>query len=463
MSETIVTPQPQGIILPENIGAVPREIEIFRTPIEFDANRYSIDPETFKITVDGDNPDLFEFIARIVTGELVPDRFCYFDSDTTMKNFAEDAETGVCLLQSHSYRDLGLGYTFAGEHVKSRKVVNAGAYIVKDVGLGGDYTYTDTNYFIRMFLHKAIRDVSVGIFGGTSICSICDGNIWSYRDCRHWPGEYYEIGKDKVRTLCTYTIYDAHLSEVSLVSDGAVPGAMVLKAQEMHFNREIDEQKIVIGIRERYPLFNVTQEIFHNKIYAFPKDGIFPNNTDGGTSAITKELPTMDFSTVHAELQQKYPALTIPSDPAECAKFFADQYGVQVQSNETSQTQITQLKEQHSTAIASKDSEITSLRAENVNLTKQAKDGEDYRTYWRKQAEENHQRAYGRPMSASHVSLFDNPSTPASEIRQAAEDWLEDFKEAETSTGQKVHSGGQKTRSGGSEQNAVHIVVPRAR
>ena len=471
MPDTIVTPQPQHIVLPENIGAVPREVEIFRAPIDFEAGRYSVDPETFKITVDGDNPDLFEFVMRIVTGELVEDRFCYFDSDTTMKNFAEDAVIGVALLQSHSYRDLGLGYTFAGEHVKSRKVVNAGAYIVKDVGLGGDYTYTDTNYFIRMFLHKAIRDVSVGIFGGTSICSICDANIWSYRDCRHWPGEYYEIGKDKVRTLCTYTIYDAHLGEVSLVSDGAVPGAMILKAQEMHYNREINEQQIAKGILERYPKFNVTQEVFHNTVYAIPKDGIFPNSASGGNgsdpesttaSDPEKEQPTMDFSTVHAALQQKYPALTIPSDPAECAKFFADQYGAQVQLTEASKTQIEQLNEQHSTIVTSKDTEIASLTEKNVNLTKQAKDGEDYRAYWIEQAKENHQRAYGRPMPQSFVKQFDNPNTPASEIRETAEEWLDDFKGAETSGGQQVHAGGQKTRSAG-EQGAVHIVVPRAR
>lgn len=468
MLDTIVTPQPQPILLPENINAVPREVEIFSAPVEFDASRYSVDPETFAITIDSENPEIFEFIARIVTGELVEDRFCYFDSDTTMKNFAEEAEIGVALLQSHSYRDLGLGYTFAGEHIKSRKIVNAGLYIVKDVGLRGDYSYKTTSDLIRMILQKAIRDVSVGIFGGTSICSICDCNIWSYRDCKHWPGEMYEVGPDKVETLCTYTIYDAHLSEVSFVSDGAVPGAMILKAQEMHFNREIDEQKIAKGLLERYPKFNVTQEIFHNKVYAFPKNGIFQNNTGGNGSDTTstdsqKEKPTMDFSTIHAEMQQKYPTLVIPSDPAECAKFFADQYGVQVQSNESSQSQIKQLNEQHGTITASKDTEIASLREQNVNLTKQAKDGEDYRAYWRKQAEDNHIKAYGRPMTASHVTLFDNPNTPASEIREAAEDWLGDFENAETSGGQQIHSGGQKTHSADGNQGAVHIVVPRAR
>ena len=473
MPDSIITPEPQQIILPENIGAVPREVEIFRAPVEFDASLYSIDPETFAIKVDADNPERFEFVATIVTGELVPDRFCFFDSDTTMVNFAEDAKRGVSLLQSHSYRDLGIGYTFAGEHIKSRKVVNAGAYIVTNVGLRGDYAYETTNDFIRMLLQGAFRDVSVGIFGGTSICSICDGNIWSYRDCRHWPGEYYEIGKDKVRTLCTYTIYDAYLSELSFVSDGAVPGAMILKAQEMHYNREIDEQQIAKVIIERYPKFNVTQEVFHNKVYAFPKDGIFQTNpSDGGngsgaevptSTSTAKEQPTMDFSTVHAELQKQYPALTIPSDPAECAKFFADQYGTQVQLNEASKTQIEQLNTQHSTLTESKDQEIATLTERNVNLAKQAKDGEDYRAYWLEQAGENHIKAYGRPMTESHVTLFNNPNTPASEIRKAAEEWLGDFTDAETSGGQQIHAGGQKTRSAGGEQGAVHIVVPRAR
>ena len=171
----------------------------------------------------------------------------------------------------------------------------------------------------------------------------------------------------------------------------------------------------------------------------------------------------MDFSAVHTELQQKYPSLAIPSDPAECAKFFADQYGAQVQLNEASKTQIEQLNAQHSTITESKDQEIATLTERNVNLAKQAKDGEDYRAYWRKQAEENHIKAYGRPMTQSHVTLFDNPNTPASEIREAAEGWLEDFENAETPGGQQIHGGGQKTRSASGDQGAVHIVVPRAR
>lgn len=88
-------------------------------------------------------------------------------------------------------------------------------------------------------------DVSVGVNVAQYECSICK-NDWRTRDCNHWPGMEFNVGteeKPKMK-LCTLTMKgkddavfdtsfgpafsDVRLSEVSPVTDGAIPGARVV-------------------------------------------------------------------------------------------------------------------------------------------------------------------------------------------------------------------------------------------
>lgn len=136
-------------------------------------------------------------------------------SESTLRNYADDALAGVAFLKGHDHRSLPIGYSFnaalEGESGKQRVV--ADFYTV--AGL------PDSDDLIARVQTGLLRDVSVGFHGGEMRCTLCEKDFWS---CPHFPGVRYEDG------LATFTIEDARLSEVSGVFDGSTPGAMILKA-----------------------------------------------------------------------------------------------------------------------------------------------------------------------------------------------------------------------------------------
>lgn len=453
-----------NIIEAPNIGTR-RELETYLATIVADS--FQEEPEIVPPdNEEMDEEDRFEFDMIIVTKALVPDRYCYF-GDTSKKNFGMQAEEGVSLQQCHSYRDLGLGYTFKGMFNEAEGDVQASAYIPRDWDLAGDYSYPRTNIYIEAIeKYRTVRDVSVGISGGYSICSICGGNIWSYRECIHWPGVEYEVGEEREKKLCTYTIYDANLCEVSLVPDGAVPGAMILKAQEMTFNKEISIDDVSKIFQKRYRCVDIAQEVFHNKVYAYPSVPFHsgsapesaPESASESASEKEEEVETqplegqMDFTTVRTALLTKHPDLTIPEDAAEAAQFFAEQYATQHSLAEAARNQVSTLTEQ-----------VTQLNGQITKLTAQAADGEAYRKDWYDKAKESYTKRFGGTLPEVYVTLFENPATPAAVIRQWAETWQSEFEGATDSEGNKLHAGGQKTQDGNGEETAVRVIMPPAR
>lgn len=169
---------------------------------------------------------------------------------STLQNFSAGASDGVSLLDSHDARKLGVGYS-CGSRVEREvedpdKVrVIADFYIVRGLSYGGNYSYETSDDFMRAIETGVVRDVSVGFYGGRHICDICRKNVWSW-DCRCWPGETYDVTDpetgEEEQVVATYTIFDAILSEVSLVYDGATPSAMILKAVEGVSNGELSEK-----------------------------------------------------------------------------------------------------------------------------------------------------------------------------------------------------------------------------
>lgn len=399
----------------------------------------------FALKVDNADERRHEFVMRIATGEMVPDRFCFFDSATSMVNFAEDAMKGVPLLQSHnSWSDVGIGYTFLSEHLKSKKEVNVGAYVSKGYGISGTtgYTYDTSDDYILALENKDIREVSMGIYGGRDICSICGGNIRSYRDCSHFPGREYEIGEKKIKKLCTYTIYDARLDEVSLVANGAVPGAMILKAQEMIYNKEIDLSDVEKAFSQQYPKADIAQSIFHNRVYAF-------NKTFGALPELTQSEPTQqeEPATMPQELQPTIqglqtanPTLNIPADPAEALNHLT-RLAV---SGAASQQNADQLQAQLTTSQQT----IATLQQDKAKLELAANDGQTYRQEWYTRAKAAHVARFGSELAEIYASLFDNQSTPASEIRKYAEQWEGEVASANQNQQGATLSGGQAQRPG---------------
>ena len=420
-----------------------RELECFIASIEFDLEA----DDEFALKVKNEDPARHEFIMRIATGELVPDRFCYFDK-TTLENVANDAQMGKPILQSHSYRQVPLGYTFMGEYVASKKHVNSAAYIIKGLPLNDDYTYRESDAYILALGQKGIREVSMGIHGGNAVCSICQGNYYSYRECQHWAGREYPVGPQKTMKLCTYTIFDAHLDEVSFVANGAVPGAVILKGQQMLQKEEINLPDIAKVFEKSYKCLNVTETFLNNRIPYHIKSGGATTTEEQSSNSTIQENTEMDLTATITSLQAAHPNLNIPDDPAEALTALATGYSASKATVETQETQLKQLQEQ------------------NGKLQLAANDGQAYRDEWRQAAEDAHVARFGQPLAEVYVSLFDNKSTPASEIRKYAEKWQEELQSGNET--EQANSGGghpkAKTIEGNQQQQgSTTVLLPVSR
>lgn len=177
----------------------------------------------------------FRFEAEISSTAL--DAYFTHMDGSTLRNFARDATTGVALLDSHDGYKLGVGYSDGGRYEEEdgagRVIVSF--YIVPGIRFGGNHSFASSDDYIRAIRSGVVRDVSVGFHGGRWICDLCKQPYFGQGSaCNHVAGYEYEIERDgrMTREVCTVAIYDARLSEVSLVYDGATPGAMILKAEQ---------------------------------------------------------------------------------------------------------------------------------------------------------------------------------------------------------------------------------------
>lgn len=172
--------------------------------------------------LDDTDGSLFVWDAEI-SNDLLDSHYTHM-AESTLKNYAADAERGVSFLRGHNWTELPVGYSFASEYDagSGKKSVVASFYTTRGI--------PDADDLIARIKAGLVRDVSVGFHGGEVRCDLCGLDFW---DCRHYPGLKYEEKKgDTVSTLlATATIEDARLSEVSGVFDGSTPEAMILKAQ----------------------------------------------------------------------------------------------------------------------------------------------------------------------------------------------------------------------------------------
>lgn len=177
-----------------------------------------------------------EFPPFLWQSEISSDRldayFTVMDAETTLRNYATDAETGVAVLIGHDSRQAPTGYSLTGQ-IEEGKVTRV---------LSDAYALTDpaTSPIINKVRAGVIRDISVGFStrGAQCLCSICGRDMWRDYKCWHIPGMRYkrtdnpeDAVTDPNGVLATGRIVNAHLSEYSLVYDGATPGAAVLQAR----------------------------------------------------------------------------------------------------------------------------------------------------------------------------------------------------------------------------------------
>ena len=163
--------------------------------------------------------DVKRAIVRVLASNKSPDSYYTYMADSSLNNYVIDAKAGITFTDSHNHRTTGYGWSVDGERIGDDVFIDL-AVLAADEWEG--MTYTKGERLIFALQHRPF-DVSIGFKDERTMCSVCeDKEIWS-RECEHWLGDTVE--KDGKREQVLGRIEDAHLSEVSLVYDGATPGA----------------------------------------------------------------------------------------------------------------------------------------------------------------------------------------------------------------------------------------------
>lgn len=160
------------------------------------------------------------------------------DPDTTLKNFEADAksELGVALKDHHgSYsKSFGYGRSIEAMLTKENELL-VDFFILKnmDYHKESSFHFTSSEQLIRAIENGLVNQASVGFYDAREICNLCNlpirkGYWYDYWEdapakegtCSHKMGKEYETSKGTMQ-VATYTIFDAHLKEISLVEFGS--------------------------------------------------------------------------------------------------------------------------------------------------------------------------------------------------------------------------------------------------
>lgn len=153
-------------------------------------------------------------------------------AESTHRLFAEGAIDGVSILNSHNSRSLGFGQSFDGRYIAgSQQRVEIDFYVQRGLRLNE----VANDDLIDALRGGSVRDVSVGFIPGWYRCGLCDTRMLNFYgmavpECGHWPGNEYPVSeKDPSKGMRTAFAWveDARLSELSIVYDGATPGAQI--------------------------------------------------------------------------------------------------------------------------------------------------------------------------------------------------------------------------------------------
>lgn len=282
-----------------------------------DTAHVRLDQLKSRIMIEGVEPDqVFMFSALISNSQI--DSYFTRMSESSLRNYAEDANAGVAFLNSHNHNQLPVGYSISAKYEEGTNDdetyprVTAEFYTVRGVNING----LPTDEFIKGVQFGLIRDVSIGFSGGTYICGLCGRDYFDW-DCTHIPGVEYTVidnpeddPEDQIERTETAFVWveDARLSEVSAVFDGATPDAMIIKAErEMKQGRLKPETKNFLERRYRIELKTPTL-ISVERSNEKEKETM---NGDGKTSGAPDKFATL---TVEARYAAKAVKLDVADD-----------------------------------------------------------------------------------------------------------------------------------------------------
>jgi hypothetical protein len=341
---------------------------------------------------------VFVFPDKLVGDMIIPNRYMQI-SKQLLNVFKEDANSGVSLLIDHPWAGFGrpkaaipYGRTFNSKLKKSdvegeEWALFADHYIVRGKEIDG----ISTDSIIASIQDGTFFDTSIGWGADKYECSICGNDYRDYRNCEHYAGREYE------GEICHVIAKPpGFLMENSIVMDGAYPGAGVLSA-----DGEISDSGMVMvddlkGLSPEISLFHTfsarkgklltfaRKEDMGKKLFA---QGV--NLSKGGVKYMDEKTLKL-FETLGIEYKEG------ESKNEDLLKRVAEKWDAAVQSIKDSAVPLEPVLSVGDVVFPKEYMEKTFGRALTVGeLEKLVKEGEDYLTALKKDAEEWGIRAYG--------------------------------------------------------------------
>lgn len=358
------------------------------------------------------------FFWRALISNNRLDAYFTFMLPSSLRNYAAEAAAGVAFLPGHNHQHLPIGGSLTGELREGgdEQSVHADFYTLSGLRIGE----IDTNGLIVGIRGGLTRDVSIGFFGGTPICQICNQHYWR-SNCPHLAGFTYEIEQGDVirQVLATVGMDDAHLAEVSGVFDGATPGAMIEKVYEMARSGAIDADA-VRQAQVVYRLDKATTE----RMLALP--ALQKRHAGVEVNPVTQDEKDMELAPVRAILTEA--GIEDSGDLAADVRALAQQLG----------------------AAKTRTAEMEKRIAE---LEPRAADGEQYRNDLVAEALAEGVRAYGESFDQETYEE-QLRAAPLKVIKRMRDDWQ--------TIGDSRFAGGRQTTEDDAQDDAASVVEVRA-
>jgi hypothetical protein len=379
------------------------------------ARRNAPDPEVFS-----------EFAPVFFHGEISSTRWDAWDTSmhpSSLKNYATDAESGVAFLRNHDTGRDPEGHSIGGRFIAGGG--NGVARVESDFYL---IPVPESRDYIAKLRAGIVRDLSIGFYGGTWRCTLCQRDMAQWfgpEGCPHILGMTYtpmdEAGTRKGEAQkARAVIEDARLAEFSGVYDGATPGAMISKARSMaadgalcgqerdlvqvRYRLELPEKRVMVQGADLRPLAGANGA----------EENRMPDETTNGTPA-TENRAAPDPNTFEA----RFRAL------------------------DTRLRQVSGLPQDASDPLEWLISDRTRLAGEVETLSPLAEDGRAYRTATLDEALAAGVRALGDKFNreAQQKALG---SLPLDTVREMRDVW--------NATGDAIFAGGRRTQDGPGER-----------
>ena len=166
-------------------------------------------------TLDG---DVKRAIIRMLATNGEVDFYGTVMMPSSRANYVRQAQERVSFLDSHRHDTTGYGHTVGGQEIDDNVFV--------DVAVLYDEKWNNMTYASGEDLIFALRhrhfDASIGFGNEDMNCRVCKKDMFS-EECEHWLRERVTVDGKEVEVIGE--IENAELLELSLVYDGATPGA----------------------------------------------------------------------------------------------------------------------------------------------------------------------------------------------------------------------------------------------